>query len=77
MITFAVTNETVALLLEENELSDVRAAVESRLSMSGFSPWKDMEAELFTYNGRRLLIARPCRPRLCRLGTKSPRLRRI
>ena len=52
MVTMCVSRESLALLLTEEELGDVRAAVRRSLECAGLEPWHDLEAELFE-RGRR------------------------
>lgn len=76
MITCAVSPENIALILEGEEADDIRQAVFLSLSGHGISPWKDMEAEIYTMGKRSLLIARPCPPARRRVGENSIRLLR-
>ena len=71
MVTMCVSRESLALLLTEEELGDVRAAVRRSLECAGLEPWHDLEAELFERGDGALLLARPRPP----LRTR-PRFRR-
>ena len=64
MVTMCVSRDTLALLLSEDELGDVRAAVRLSLENAGLEPWHDLEAELFDRGDEALLLARPRAPRL-------------
>ena len=45
MVTMCVSRDSLALLLTEEELSDVRGAVRLSLESAGLEPWHDLEAE--------------------------------
>lgn len=66
MVTMCVSRESLALLLTEEELGDVRGAVRLSLESAGLEPWHDLEAELFDRGNGALLLARPRAPRLSR-----------
>lgn len=74
MITCAVSSENVALILEGNETDDIRKAVLLSLTGNGISPWRNMEAEIFTIGESSLLLARPCPPARRRVGSDAIRL---
>ena len=75
MVTYCITPDCVALLLAPDEPVAVRSAVASCLCEKGLDPWQDMEAELYSCQDGRLLIARPRSP--LRQRVSSPvRLRR-
>ena len=75
MVTYCISSECVALLLPPDVSLSVRSVVFLCLRLRGLPLWPDMEAELFCCPRGRLLIARPCAPRRCRLHA-GPRLRR-
>jgi len=75
MVTMCVSRDTLALLLSEDELGDVRAAVRLSLENAGLEPWHDLEAELFDRGDEALLLARPRAPRLTR-GRMQRRMRK-
>ena len=66
MVTMCVSRESLALLLTEEELGDVRGAVRLSLENAGLEPWHDLEAELVDRGNGALLLARPRAPRLSR-----------
>jgi hypothetical protein len=74
----AVSPDVVALLLDENDLNggELQNAVITALSAAGCDPWRDMEAEIYTYGKTKLLIARPSAPLSSRVSGAFPRLRR-
>ena len=72
MVTVCVSSEALALLISEEELDDVRAAVRLSLERAGLEPWRDLEAEYFDRGGGGLLLARPRSP----LRKRSPCRRR-
>ena len=76
MVTVCVSSEALALLISEEELDDVRAAVRESLERAGLEPWRDLEAEYFDRGGGGLLLARPRSPLLSR-GTRQKRARRL
>ena len=71
MVTMCVSRDSLALLLTEEELGDVRSAVRLSLESAGLEPWHDLEAELYGRGDGALLLARPRTPLLGR-----PRFRR-
>jgi hypothetical protein len=75
MVTYCISSDCVALLLPPEVSVSVRSVVSFCLRARGFSPWPDMEAELFCCPKGRLLIARPCPPRRMR-QTSGTRLSR-
>ena len=77
MVTMCVSRDTLALLLSEDELGDVRAAVRLSLEKAGLEPWHDLEAELFDRGDEALLLARPRAPRLTRPGFRRHTLRNL
>ena len=77
MVTMCVSRDTLALLLSEDELGDVRAAVRLSLENAGLEPWHDLEAELFDRGDEALLLARPRAPRLTRPGFRRRPLRNL
>lgn len=76
MVTYYISQDCVAAILEGDEELDIRGAVSACLSSAGLPPWRDMETELYSHDGRKLLIARPCPPARQRLFGAFPRLRR-
>ena len=76
MDTYAISEDSVALLLPENVEPDVGRTVRLLLRMAGFAPWPRVEAELFRLHGASLLLARPAPPRTKRLSGPGPRPRR-
>ena len=76
MVTVCVSSEALALLLTEDELQDVRAAVNLSLERAGFKPWRDLEAEFYERGDVGLLLARP-RPPLRTRGLRQRRVRRV
>lgn len=62
MVTSCVSAEALALLVTDEELGDIRAAVRLCLERAGLEPWGDLEAELFERGGGALLLARPRPP---------------
>lgn len=66
MVTVCVSPEALALLISEEELDDVRAAVRLSLESAGLEPWHDLECEYFDRGGGGLLLARPRSPLLSR-----------
>lgn len=76
MVTVCVSSETLALLLAEDELQDVRAAVNLSLERAGLKPWRDLEAEFYECGDVGLLLARP-RPPLRTRGMRQRRVRRV
>lgn len=64
MVTFAISSQYIALLLEHGEELEPREAVSRCLMLAGHRPWPDMEAELFSGAHGSLLIARPRSPLL-------------
>ena len=75
MDTYAISENSVALLLPENVVPDVGRTVRLLLRMAGITPWERMEAELFTLGDASLLLVRPAPPRTKRLSGPGPRLR--
>jgi hypothetical protein len=75
MVTVCVSAEALALLLTEEETSDVLHLVRLSLEKAGLEPWGDLEAEFFDRGGGGLLLARPRSPLLCR-GAYQRRARR-
>ena len=76
MVTICVSSEALALLLTEEELTDVRGAVNASLVSAGLEPWRDLEAELYERGDMGLLLARP-RPPLRVRGARQRRVRRM
>lgn len=76
MVTYCISPDCVALLIAPEEALSVRSAVRECLRAKGFRPWSDMEAELFSSPGGRLLIARPEAPLRERLTAPARRLRK-
>ncbi len=76
MVTYAVTKDTIAVILDGSETISPRDIIESCLIAHGLEPWPDIEAEQFSFCGQRLLIARPRPPLLSRTNGKMPRLHR-
>ena len=76
MVSVYISPDCVAVLFDGKEISNIRQTVASCLIDAGCTPWREMEAELYSLNGCSLLIARPrpplrerligCFPRLCR-----------
>ena len=66
MVTVCASKDTLALLLSEEELRDVRTAIRLSLEAAGVEPWHDLEAEYFERPGGGLLLARPRPPLLTR-----------
>ena len=75
MVTVCASKDTLALLLSEEELRDVRAVIRFSLEAAGLEPWHDLEAELFMRPGGGMLLARP-RPPLLTRGAFQKRARR-
>ncbi len=75
MVTVCVSPEALALLVSEEELGDVRAAVRLSLERAGLEPWRDLEAEYFDRGGGGLLLARPRPPLLSRAPCRRRRPR--
>ena len=73
MVTICVSSEALALLLTEDELLDVRGAVNLSLVSAGLEPWRDLEAEFYERGDVGLLLARPRPP----LRSRSVRQRRL
>ena len=76
MDTYAISEDSVALLLPDKVTPDVGRTVRALLRMAGITPWERMEAELFTLGDASLLLARPAPPRTKRLSGPGPRPRR-
>ena len=78
MTLSAVSPDVVALLLDENDLNggELQNAVIMALSAAGCDPWRDMEAELYSYGKTQLLIARPFATLTSRVPGAFPKLRR-
>ena len=76
MVTYCVSPDCVALLLDPEEPLELCPAVSATLRLAGFAPWQEMEGELYSGTEGRLLIARPCPPHLHRCSGTVPRLRR-
>ena len=78
MTPSAVFPEAVALLLDGGAPTgeELRRAVSSALAGAGWGAWRDIEAEIYTYGEKRLVIARPVPPLTARVGPGLPRLRR-
>ena len=76
MVTICVSSEALALLLTEEELIDVRGAVNLSLKCAGLEPWRDLEAEFYERGDMGLLLARP-RPPLRNRGARQRRVRRM
>ena len=76
MVTVCVSSEALALLLTEDELHDVRGAVNLSLESAGLEPWRDLEAEFYEHGDIGLLLARP-RPPLRSRGVRQRRMRRM
>lgn len=80
MVTFHVSSDCVAAVLEKNEVlseEEVLSAVSHCLQEAGCRPWEETEAELYSLGGSQLLLARPCPPVRRRLTGNFPRLKRI
>ena len=76
MVTICVSSEALALLLTEDELPDLRSAVNLSLKSAGLEPWRDLEAEFYKRGDVGLLLARP-RPPLRSRGMRQRRVRHI
>lgn len=76
MVTVCVSSEALALLLTEEELRDVRGAVNLSLASAGLEPWRDLEAEFYERGEVGLLLARP-RPPLRTRGMRQRRVRKV
>ena len=76
MVTMCVSRDSLALLLTEDELDDVRGAVRLSLENAGLEPWRDLEAELFDRGDEALLLARPRAPRLTRPALRRHKITR-
>lgn len=76
MVTMCVSRDSLALLLTEEELDDVRGAVRLSLESAGLEPWHDLEAELYDRGDGALLLARPRTPLRTR-GMRQKRARKV
>lgn len=77
-MTDTVANNTVALICD-GECCDgmsIKKHIDTTLSENGFCPWPCAQAELYTYHGKTLIIARPLLPLLFHPSTKGVRLKR-
>lgn len=77
MITYTVTREAVAVILDSSERLPLRNIIENCLISNGLEPWADIEIEEFSLCNERLLIARPRAPMTARIWTGAPRLQRL
>lgn len=77
MITYTVTQDAVAVILDDSEHTPLKNLIENCLISYGLEPWPDIEAEQFTLCGESLVIARPRAPLSMRTGRSTPRLRRL
>lgn len=76
MDTYAITEDSLAILLPRREELNVGAVVKLILRLAGLRPWDAVEAELYVLGEKMLLLARPAPPRTRRLAGYEPRLRR-
>ena len=79
MVTYYVSTDCVAAVLEKDEIlctDNLREEIASCLEATGLCPWADIEAELYSFNSRWLLIARPRSPVRQRVRRDFPRLKR-
>ena len=76
MVTVCASSDVLALLLTEDELQDVRTAVNLSLKCAGLKPWRDLEAEFYACGNVGLLLARP-RPPLRARGMRQRSVRQI
>ena len=74
MVTSYISSTCIALMLDEDEIFNLRSAVDTSLCAAGFDPWSDIEAELYESSNSRLLLARPRSP-LTERNTYRRRLR--
>ena len=79
MVTYYTSPDCVAAVLEKDEIlstDNLREDIASCLEAAGLCPWPDIEADLYSFNGRWLLIARPRSPVRQRVRCDFPRLKR-
>lgn len=64
-----VTNNAVAIICDGIDISQslIKPLVNAALLKSGLRPWSAVEAEVFTYGTKSLIMARPARARSTRL----------
>lgn len=77
MITSFISPECAAFLCEGNIIFSIKDELNAALSVAGYKPWKETEAEFFELNGKTLIIARPLSPLIHRVKSNSPRLFRF
>lgn len=73
-----VANNTVALICD-GECRDgmsIKKRIDTTLCDKGFSPWPCAQAEIFTYHGKTLIIARPLLPLIFHPLANGVRLKR-
>jgi len=58
MVTYMISKDCISLLCAEINPEDVRNIVSSCLELFGYESWPAIEAELFSLDGRSLMIAR-------------------
>lgn len=73
-----VTDNAVALVFEDSppDGDSLKSIVRDSLKSNGLCPWNGFDADIFTYKGRTLVLARPVPPLLARPSLSRARLRR-
>ena len=78
MRTEAVTDGFLSLSFDSPGLSNGQLcqAMRSALERAGLVQWRHIDADIFTYRGRTLVLARPAPPLLRRVSAGTPRIKR-
>lgn len=73
-----VSNNFVGMVFDKARLSDKQLceAMRDALRRFGIRQWRSIDADVFTYCGRTLVLARPTPPLLHRVPHNTPRIRR-
>lgn len=77
MTTYYVGEDAVVLGFDEIDKLSIGERILACLAENDLPLWAEAEAEIFAFQGEKLLIARPRGPRLIRIKSQTPRLRRV
>ena len=78
MVLEAVGKTAIALCIEgvETDNKKLGSAIKAALTKNGICPWESIDADVFTYCGSTLVLARPAPPMLQRVSGGGIRLKR-
>lgn len=78
MVSETVDKTALALCLEgvETDSKKLGSAIKAALARHGICPWDSIDADVFTYCGSTLVLARPAPPLLRHVSVGGIRLKR-